>query len=215
MPKCYLCSRKAVVHFKFSKPLCANHFIKQIESRVKKEFRRTNIINLHKEKKLDTVIIVKDTDYNDTIIKRMIEPILKKSRITIERKNRIPNRIPEGKIVISEKNTDYLSDTFMTKLFNGKDPCFTKERIVFPLKNVLRTEAYIYKLIIDKKISNQPFFDQTRINRLDAKLRKNLSGKELVVDKWLSSIEEKHPGTKFSMMRSYAFFCENNRQMLK
>ena len=209
MPKCSLCSRKAVVHFKFSKPLCANHFIKQIESRVKKEFRRAGIISLHKEKKLNRVIIVRDMNYNDAIIRRVIEPVLKKSRITIERKKKLPKIIPKDEVVISKKNADYLSDVFMARLFDGKSPCFTKERVIFPLRNILRTEAYIYKLIIDKKVSNQSFFDQKRINDLNNKLRKNLNEKYLIVDKWLSSIEEKHPGTRFSIMRSYESLCRN------
>ena len=208
MVKCSLCSRKAVVHFKFSKPLCAEHFKKQIESRVKKEFRRTNIINLHKEKKLNTVIIIKKDDYKDKLVESVIEPILKESGIIVKKRKTLPRVIPNKAVLLSEETVESFSNKVMDKIINGRDPCFKKNKTLFPLKNILRTEAYIYSLIVNHKLSKNEFFDEDKINKLDNRLKEQNN----LIDEWLSYIEKKHPGTRFSIMRTHDYLCSKNEK---
>ncbi len=200
--KCSLCNKKAVVYYKFSKPLCKFHFKKQIEARVKREFRKINIIDKFKTKQIQGVIIVKNTEYTHFLIEKIILPILKKSHIPYEVKSNKYKAKPKNRIMIRETTSEDIAILMMKQLIKGEDIC--KGGLNSPLINLLNSEAYLYKKLGD---NDKIFYDSNKILKLEKKLNSKNNEKDNILSEELVKIEEHHPGTKFSMVKSYEKIC--------
>ncbi len=205
--KCSLCNRKAAVYYKFSKPLCKVHFKKQIEARVKKEFRRLNIIDKFKTKQIKRVTIIKKTEYTHFLIEKIIIPILEKSRIPYKVCNKKYTVKPKRSITISETTSDDTALSMMKHLVKGKDIC--QEKFNSPLINILNSEAYIYKKLEE---NSRAFYDSRKILEIEKKLNSKKDGEDNILSEELIRIEEHHPGTKFSMVKSYEKICGEKEQ---
>ncbi|GEM_PF-5360393 len=199
--KCELCNKEAAVHYKFSKPLCKSHFQKQIEARVKKSFRRLGIIEKHKLGQLNKVKIYTSNELAEYLIKKIILPILKKSGIELELKKN------QEKDCINAEFCDDITCRMFSNLILGRDPCESIELGI--LSNILRTEAYIYQELDNK---NHLFFDAEKIREIDEMFNAKISDKTYRrIDKELIEVENKHPGTKFSMLKSFRRICQEKK----
>ena len=200
--KCSLCNRKAAVYYKFSKPLCKAHFKKQIEARVKKEFRRLNIIDKFKTRQIKEVVIIKKTDYTHFLIEKIVIPILEKSRIPYKICDKNSKANSKKRITISEMTSDDTALSMMKQLVKGKDIC--REKFNSPLINVLNSEAYIYKKLEE---NSKVFYNSKKILEIEKKLNSRKDKEDNILSEELVKIEEHHPGTKFSMVKSYEKIC--------
>ncbi len=205
--KCSLCNRKALVYYKFSKPLCRFHFRKQIEARIKRDFRRLNIIDKFKTKQIRRVIIIKNTDDTHFLIEKIILPILKKSHIPYEVKSKEHKHKSKEEITIKETTSDDIALMMMKQLTKGEDIC--KEELNSPLINILKSEAHIYRRLDE---DDKTFYDSKKILKIEKELNSKDNKEDNILSEELIKIEEHHPGTKFSMVKSYEKICGEKTQ---
>ncbi len=228
--RCSLCKKRAVVHFGFSKPLCKEHFIAQIKNRVKKDLRRTGIIELKKQGKLGIVYLINKNNQNNPksfLMLDVLEPILKKARVDFRVVKKKPSIKRRGRglidFIVIPVTSDDLVIGFLTNTFLGRKPCYglkvlgqSKSRVsnvVSVLTRVMSVEAYVYYKL---KNGSGVFSHHEEIIELNKKLiKKEYSGRKRDVGLFINDIEEKHPGTILSTLRSVLYYCGRNDKAQK
>jgi len=214
--KCSLCNKKALVEYGFSIPVCKEHFLKVLSSRVKKNLRK----NMAFETKGIFLFLDDSTHDSETLLK-IILPIVKIENRAYEIK-RIRSRY-EFKIkkeykkplkILLPWTANDSAAIFIKKIIEGKNPNIkinnSNFKIIKPLECMLDSESFLFYVF-----SNKDSCEYKKILKILKK--KNILGnnelKEIVDDLvlkekkpnkeirfFLNNVEKFHPGTIFSIV---------------
>ena len=173
--KCKSCNNKtSKIHLTYPPhELCEECFLRIIEKRVRKHVRINKLF-----KKNDKITIINDESKEAQVNKYLLKSIIKNMPVTITEK-KTTKGIKAGKIIIPWNLDDEINQYLEEVINNYKTN--ENKKIIKLLKPILNSEVETFAKIKGfkyKKISHQ---------------------KE---NKFIKGLEEKHPGTKFSLLKS-------------
>ena len=172
--KCKSCNKESKVHLAYPPhELCEECFLKIIEKRVRKYVRINKLF-----KKNDKILIINDNSKEAQVNKYILKSIIKNMPATItEKETSKGTRVDK---IIMPWNLDDEINQYLEEVMNKKKEKRNTKEIKI-LKPVLDSEVEIFAKIKGfkyKKVKHQ---------------EKN---------PFLKGLEEKHPGTKFSLLKS-------------
>ncbi|MGC8929614.1 MAG: hypothetical protein ACP5OZ_03745 [Candidatus Woesearchaeota archaeon] len=214
--KCSICNKKAEIQYGFSRPLCREHFLRVLSSRVKKNLRKKKIFEGR-----ERFVFLDDSSHDFETLLQIVLPIAKAEnrnyeikRINSRYKFKIPNDYKKSAKIFIPWTANDTATMFIKSIVEGKKPCIKgyipKAGLIKPLECLLDSESFLFCILSkehskDEKNALKGFLKEKNVLR-DSQLKEI---GDLVITKrdspdkeirfFLNRVEEFHPGTIFSV----------------